>query len=148
MDDPFIFKKIWSVKSDPATAEGSPSLNFEPMVFWIHWTLTVLVADKAAFHMNGLVNRYDLRQYAPRYHPHENSVYAKISRKKVSVWVGLCGNWSLIVYIFLMEILIVKPILKSWIKKSFQSYILLTESPLILFGGCKMALLMKYSNNE
>ena len=56
----------------------------------------ILVGDEAAFHLNGRVNNHNIRQYAPKNQPPSFNFEVGISREKVSVWTGLCGNGSII----------------------------------------------------
>ena len=56
-----------------------------------------LIDDEAGFAMNGRVNSQNVRQYAPRGGgPAPDFNYTRNeSRKRVTVWVGLCGDGSL-----------------------------------------------------
>ena len=56
-----------------------------------------LIGDEAGFAMNGRVNSQNVRQYAPRGGgPAPDFNYTRNeSRKRVTVWVGLCGDGSL-----------------------------------------------------
>ena len=49
----------------------------------------IVIGDEAAFHMNGRVNNHNVRQYAPRYHPPDFHNDPRMSREKVSVWIGI-----------------------------------------------------------
>ena len=56
----------------------------------------LIVTDEAAFHMNGMVNRQNVRTYSP-YKQNPMNVFKKtISREKVSVWMGLSGSGHII----------------------------------------------------
>ena len=56
-----------------------------------------LIGDEAGFAMNGLVNTQNVREYAPRGQPPQNFYYVRNeSRQRLTVWVGLCGNGTLI----------------------------------------------------
>jgi hypothetical protein len=52
----------------------------------------VLVGDEAAFHLNGRVNTWNMRQYAPRTHPPNYTYNVPNNRQKLMVWVGMIGN--------------------------------------------------------
>lgn len=52
----------------------------------------IVIGDEAAFHMNGRVNNYNIRQYAPRNNPPNFNFDVTMCREKVSVWMGMCGN--------------------------------------------------------
>lgn len=56
----------------------------------------IVVGDEAAFHMNGKVNNHNVREYAPKNQPPNFNYNVQISREKVSVWMGLCGNGHVI----------------------------------------------------
>ena len=56
----------------------------------------IVVGDEAAFHLNGRVNNHNIRHYAPKNQPPSFNFEVGISREKVSVWMGLCGNGSII----------------------------------------------------
>ena len=60
----------------------------------------IVIGDEAAFHINGRENNHNIRQYAPRYHPPDFHNDLRMSREKVSVWRGICGNGSLVGPIF------------------------------------------------
>lgn len=51
-----------------------------------------MIGDEAAFAMNGKVNQHNVVEYAPARHPPVFNFDTHISREKVTVWVGLCGN--------------------------------------------------------
>ena len=47
--------------------------------------------------MNGTVTSRNVRCYGPKHHPPLEHAFSKLmSRKKLSVWIGLCGNGKLI----------------------------------------------------
>ena len=50
--------------------------------------------------MNSRVKDHNVRQYTPRYHPPDFHNDLRMSREKVSVWIGICGNGSLVGPIF------------------------------------------------
>jgi hypothetical protein len=56
----------------------------------------IVVGDEAAFHLNGRVNNHNIRHYAPKNQPPSFNFEVGISREKVSVWMRLCGNGSII----------------------------------------------------
>ena len=56
-----------------------------------------VIGDEAGFAMNGRVNSQNVREYAPRGHPPPDFHYTRNeSRKRITAWVGLCGDGSLI----------------------------------------------------
>ena len=64
------------------------------------------IGDEAAFQMNGIVTTRNVRCYAPIHHsPLEHAFSKSMSREKLSVWIGLCGNGELIVLFFFEGIL-------------------------------------------
>ena len=54
--------------------------------------------DEVAFQMNGIVTTRNVRCYAQKHHPPLEHAFSKssMSREKLSVWIGLCGNEELI----------------------------------------------------
>ena len=55
------------------------------------------IGDETAFQMNGIVTTRNVRCYAPKHHPPLEHAFSKsMSREKLSVWIGLCGNGELI----------------------------------------------------
>ena len=55
------------------------------------------IGDEAAFQMNGIVKTRNVRCYALKHHPPLKHTFSKfMSREKLSVWIGLCGNGELI----------------------------------------------------
>ena len=57
----------------------------------------LLIGDEACFSLNSSLNTHNIRQYAPRgQKPLEFSYEKKNSRQKVTVWIGLVGNGTLI----------------------------------------------------
>ena len=56
----------------------------------------IVVGEVAASHLNGRVHNHNIRQYAPKNQPPSFNFEVGISREKVSVWMGLCGNGSII----------------------------------------------------
>ena len=58
-----------------------------------------VIGDEAAFAMNGQVNTQNVREYAAVGtvgQPPEFNFDVNISREKLTVWVGLCGNGQII----------------------------------------------------
>ena len=51
---------------------------------------------QAAFAMNGQVNTHNVRAYAVARQPPEFNYEVNISRDKLTVWIGLCGNGQII----------------------------------------------------
>jgi len=56
----------------------------------------LLIGDEAGFAMNGKVNTRNVLQYAPAGQPPEFNFDQSMSREKVTVWIGICGNGVLI----------------------------------------------------
>ena len=56
----------------------------------------VIIVDEAAFHMNGKVNTWNVRQYAPRNNAPNFTYDVPNNREKVMVWAGLIGNNTII----------------------------------------------------
>ena len=55
------------------------------------------IEDEAAFQMNGTVTTRNIRCYASKPHPPLEHAFSKsMSREKLSVWIGLCGNGAII----------------------------------------------------
>ena len=71
----------------------------------------IIVADKAAFSMNGEVNTQGVRQYAPKGHPPASNFERHVSRAKLTVWKALCGNGVLLGPYFFLENVTDRPIL-------------------------------------
>lgn len=65
----------------------------------------IVIGDEAAFHLNGRVNNYNIRQYAPRNNPPNFNFDVRMCREKVSVWMGMCGNGRLVGPIFYENIM-------------------------------------------
>ena len=64
----------------------------------------IVIGDEAAFCMNGTVNTWNVRQYAPKGEHPENFVFEKSAmRDKVTVWAALCGNGNVIGPFFFEE---------------------------------------------
>ena len=61
---------------------------------------TIVIGDEAAFFLNGKVNSHNIRQYSPKKNPPEFNFDKSICREKLSLWIGICGNGSLIGPIF------------------------------------------------
>ena len=56
-----------------------------------------IIGDEAGFCMNGTVNFHNEHVYAERRNPPAAASYERnMSRERVNVWVGLCGNGSLL----------------------------------------------------
>ena len=51
-----------------------------------------IIGDETAFLVNGEVNTYNLRQYAPKGQPPTFNFERNDSRAKLAVWAALCGN--------------------------------------------------------
>lgn len=56
----------------------------------------LVVGDEAGFTLNGTVNTRNVIQYAPAGHPPPFNYDLNMSRAKVTVWLGLCGNGRVI----------------------------------------------------
>ena len=55
-----------------------------------------VIGDEAAFPMNGEVNTHNVREYAVAGQPPELNYEVNISRNKLTVCIGLCGNRQII----------------------------------------------------
>ena len=55
-----------------------------------------VIGDEAGFGMNGEVNSHNVRQYAPRGEHPEFHFVRREERAKVTVWMGICGNGSIL----------------------------------------------------
>ncbi|KAF2346939.1 Protein of unknown function DUF4817 [Trinorchestia longiramus] len=73
-------------------------LNFAQWIWQrnVQFVDDIVVGDETAIHLNGKVNNHNVRTYAPKNQPPNFSLDVGISREKVSVWVGLCGNGHVI----------------------------------------------------
>ncbi|KAF2351688.1 Protein of unknown function DUF4817 [Trinorchestia longiramus] len=60
----------------------------------------VVVGDEAAFHLNGKVNNHKVSTYTPKNQPPNFNFDVRISREKVSMWMGLCGNGHVISHFY------------------------------------------------
>ncbi|KAF2353523.1 hypothetical protein FHG87_015721 [Trinorchestia longiramus] len=56
----------------------------------------IIVGDELAFFMNGEVNNHNVRKYAPQNNPPDWNFEKSIFQDKLSLWIGLCGNGSLV----------------------------------------------------
>lgn len=56
----------------------------------------VVIGDEAAFFMNGKVNSQNTRMYSEKGNPPEFNYEVPFCREKLSVWIGICGNGSII----------------------------------------------------
>ena len=56
----------------------------------------VLIGDEAVFALNGEVNTHNVVHYGPAGQPPVFNFETKMSREKVTVCVGLCGNGVII----------------------------------------------------
>jgi hypothetical protein len=55
-----------------------------------------VIGDEAAFCMNGEVNSHNVGQYAPRGNPPDFHFDRRDERRKVTVWMGICGNGAIL----------------------------------------------------
>ena len=55
----------------------------------------IVIGHEASSTMNGVVNTQNVREYSPKGQVPEFIYERKDSRKKLTVWVGLCGNRTL-----------------------------------------------------
>ena len=53
---------------------------------------SLIVADEAAFAINGEVCTHNVRQYAQKGHPPEFNFERNASREKLHIWAAICGN--------------------------------------------------------
>jgi hypothetical protein len=56
----------------------------------------VIIVHEAAFHMNGKVNTWNVRQYAHRNNAPNFTYDVPNNREKVMVWAGRIGNNTII----------------------------------------------------
>ena len=56
----------------------------------------LVIGDEAAFCMNGEVNTKNVVKYAPKGEPPVFNYDKNASREKLTVWIGLCGNGSVL----------------------------------------------------
>ena len=56
----------------------------------------LVIGDESAFFMNGKVCTQNVREYAPFHQPPDFHYDANMSREKVSLWIGLCGNGNIL----------------------------------------------------
>lgn len=56
----------------------------------------VVIGDEATFSMKGEVSTQNVRMYAPKGNPPSYNYDVNNSRQKVTVWVGICGNGTLL----------------------------------------------------
>ena len=56
----------------------------------------LIIGDEAGFAMNGKVNSQNVREYAPHGERPEINYAVIESRERCTVWVGLCGNGTLL----------------------------------------------------
>jgi hypothetical protein len=79
--------------------------DFQRRINFSNWLLNrpprfigeLVIGDEAAFAMNGRVSTYNVRRYAPHNNPPRDFTYdLPNDRRKVTVWMGLKGNDTLI----------------------------------------------------
>ena len=99
----------------------------------------IVIGDEAAFHMNSIVNNHNVHQYAPRYHPPDFHNDLRMSREKVSVWIGICGNGSLVGPIFYENTLTGTKYIDLLTKRIIPELHQIYPNILIGYGGFKMA---------
>ena len=56
----------------------------------------LIIGDEVGFAMNGKVNSQNVREYAPHGERPEINYAVNESRERCTVWVGLCGNGTLL----------------------------------------------------
>ena len=61
----------------------------------------MIIGDEAVFFMNARVNSQNVREYIPRGQQPNFDYAVPVSRERLTVWVGLCGNGELIGPVFL-----------------------------------------------
>lgn len=66
----------------------------------VRFVENIMIGDEAAFFMNGKVNTHNVRQYAPRNEPPVFNINKSMCREKLSLWIGICGQGSLVGPIF------------------------------------------------
>lgn len=55
-----------------------------------------VIGDEASFSMNGKVSTHTVRQYAPKGQQPSFNYDVNLSREKLNVWAGLCGNGAIL----------------------------------------------------
>ena len=65
-----------------------------------HFLRNLIIGDEAGFSMNGRVNSQNVCYYAPKGNSPNFTYEVSASREKLAVWMGLCGNGSIIGPIF------------------------------------------------
>ena len=61
-----------------------------------HFLRNFVIGDEAGFSMNGEVNSHNVRQYAPKGDRPDFTFVRRDERNKVTVWMGICGNGSIL----------------------------------------------------
>ena len=56
----------------------------------------LVIGDEAAFFMNSKVNNQNVHEYAPLHNPPQFHFDINMNRQKISLWIGLCGNGTII----------------------------------------------------
>ena len=106
---------------------------------------TLYISDEAAFAMNGKVNTRNVRQYAPAGNPPPFNFERNVSRAKVNVWAGMCGNGVLLGPFFIEGNLSGISYYNLLIERVFPSLMAnfrdnSTTTTFSVFGGFKMGL--------
>ena len=61
----------------------------------------LVIGDEAGFWMNGQVNSHNVRKYAPKGNNPEFTYEVSMSKEKCMVWMGVCGNGTVLGPFFL-----------------------------------------------
>ena len=61
----------------------------------------LVIGDEAGFWMNVQVNSHNVRKYAPKANNLEFTYEVSMSKEKCIVWMGVCGNGTVIGPFFL-----------------------------------------------
>ena len=56
----------------------------------------LVIGDEAAFFMNSKVNNQNVCEYAPLHNPPQFHFDINMNRQKISLWIGLCGNGTIL----------------------------------------------------
>ena len=77
--------------------------DFDRRVHFSEWLIEkcrdqrfLVIGDEACFAMNGEVNSQNVREYTPQGERPDINYDINASRERCTVWVGLCGNGTLL----------------------------------------------------
>ena len=83
-----------------------------------------VIGDDAAFCINGEVNSHNVRQYAPKGDPPDSHYVRREERGKVTVWMGICGNGSILGPFFFNRTLMGMLIWICWMRTSSRTWLI------------------------